>query len=89
MTDYDHGPLRTYEITWSSGHVERIDAHQVTWPHNPFELIGPATTKTRDPGRVMLHGQVDGKWQLLLAAHPEDIRTIRNLAHDEHIVPPA
>lgn len=30
-------PLRSYELTWMSGHVETIRASQVTWPNNnPF-----------------------------------------------------
>lgn len=78
MSDYDHGHLRTFEITWTSGRIERIQAHQVTWPHG--SILGPffEAAQKRDD-RVMLHGEIDGHWQLVLAARPEDIISIRNL----------
>ena len=30
MTDFDYGPLQTYEITWKSGHVERLQDRKST-----------------------------------------------------------
>lgn len=84
---HDYGPLRTYEITWTSGHVERIHGHQVTWPPSAPPLFG--TTRTHTARRVMVHGHVDGEWRLLLAAHPDDIRTVRDITHGEHIAPSA
>lgn len=77
----DHGPLVTYEITWQSGHVERIQAHQVIWPGNALDLFAPAGPPR--PRRVMFHGEIDGRWTLQLSALEADIRTIRNVATEE------
>ena len=75
---YDHGPLRAYEVTWQSGHVETIWAHQCILPMagNPF-LRDDADDS---PRRVMFHGEIDGRWQLILAAPEAEIVTVRNLA---------
>lgn len=79
--EYDRGPLLTYEVTWATGHVERIEAHQVILPMPPMNLFGSAPATTR--GRVTFHGEINGKWQLILDAAEEDIRTIRNVSRGE------
>lgn len=56
------GELTTYEILWMSGYVERIKAHQVSWP---------------GIRRVNFHAELDGKWTLILSALIDDIRLIR------------
>lgn len=79
---HDHGPLDTFEIIWASGHVERIQAHQVLAPQNDMMagIFGTATaTKKRDGW--MFHGEFDGHWKLVLFAPAEDIVTIRNVTH--------
>lgn len=73
---YDHGPLDTYEVIWASGHVERVKAHQVIAPQSP--LFGSGSPRDH---RWMIHGEVDGRWRLLLMAADEDIRSIRNVTH--------
>lgn len=81
--DHDRGPLQTFEITWKTGHVERIQAHQVSWHGNSgmFDAIGSAlgveTRKQQDPS-VVFHAELEGRWTLVLRALEEDIRTIRN-----------
>jgi hypothetical protein len=76
----DRGPLDTYEVVWTSGHVERIQAHQVIWPHN-FDMFsnGPPAT------HVMLHGEVNGHWKLVLSAPVEQIHSVRLVTADEPI----
>lgn len=78
---HDRGPLHTYELTWRSGHVERIEAHQVTLPMPDLGLFGSAPATTRR--RVTFHGEIDGRWRLVLDAAEEDIRTIRNVTRGE------
>ncbi len=75
---FERGPLLTYEVTWTSGHIETIQAHQCIMPNRlPFDP--PPTT----PERVMFHGEIDGHWQLLLAAPEADIQTVRNVTTRE------
>lgn len=77
MSDiYDHGPLVSYEITWVSGHVETIQAHQVTWPGDSRGMFGVVDVKATERARFM--GEINGRWVLVLEARVEDIRTIRN-----------
>jgi hypothetical protein len=85
---YDHGPLDTYEIVWTSGHVEYIQAHQVLLPPEdsfPFKLgdgvYGSTGTTTRPRRGWAFHGEIDGHWRLLLSARAEDIRSVRNVTH--------
>jgi len=87
MTNFDHGPIQTFEITWKTGHIERIQAHQVSWPNNMqnvLEGLGVATKTRRDP-RVDFHVDLDGRWTLMLSALVEDIRTIRNVLTEDAI----
>ncbi|MBF6358111.1 hypothetical protein IU449_26810 [Nocardia higoensis] len=79
---YDYGPLDTYEIIWASGHIEHIDAHQVLLP--PADMLGaflPGATATRTRNGWTFHGEVEGRWKLLLFAPAEDIVSVRNLTH--------
>ncbi|WP_280465992.1 hypothetical protein [Nocardia brasiliensis] len=81
-TRHDYGPLDTYEIIWNSGHVERIQAHQVLLP--PSETMSaffPAATATKHRDGWTFHGEVDGHWKLLLFAPAEDIKSVRNVTH--------
>lgn len=85
MTDFDYGPLQTYEITWKTGHTECIQAHQISWPNNmqnALEALGVKTKTQRDP-RVVFHADLDGRWTLMLSALLEDIRTIRNVLTED------
>lgn len=76
----ERGPLQTFEITWSTGHVETIQAHQVHWPDNTLGLFGE---KPSENPRVMFHGEFDGHWTLVLVAFEADITRIRNVTVTE------
>lgn len=69
---YEHGPLRTYEVIWRSGHVERIEAHQVLLPP-----IVSFFGETGRGNRLTVHGEVNGHWTLILDADYTDILSVR------------
>jgi hypothetical protein len=78
MSDhYDYGPLQTYEITWTSGHIERIQCHQVSYSGgDPMgDLFGPVGVK--HVRRVQFHGEIEGRWLLVLSVCEDDIAAIR------------
>lgn len=86
MSDYERGPIQTYEVVWMSGHVERVLAHQVTLPMPDMGGIFSAISTTTDRVRmVTFHAEIDGHWMVTLTAREEDIRTIRNVTADERI----
>lgn len=76
-------PPQRYEVTWLSGHVETVIAHQVSWPNNSADLFLGAAR----PVRIQFHAEVDGRWTLQLSALEDDLRTVRNITNDELIVP--
>jgi len=61
-----------------SGHVETIRAHQVIMPSR----FAFAPDQPGDD-RIMFHGEINGRWMLILAAHSADIRTVRNVTVTE------
>lgn len=83
---YDHGPLRTYQIIWRSGHIETVQGHQVTFDsHVDMFRSGPPR-----PGRFNIHGDFpkeDGgtDWRLVLHGLEDDIITIRDVTDAEQI----
>lgn len=81
MDKYEYGPLDTYEVIWSSGHIEEIQAHQVLMPPDEMlsGLFGGVTTK-QFRGWTF-HGEIDGHWRLLLSAPAEDIKSVRNVTY--------
>lgn len=88
-TWFNYGPLQQYEITWMSGHVETIPAHQVSYPHRGMALFADSVTSDLaaegGAARVQLHAEIDGQWQLMLSAREEDIRTMRNVTGGERL----
>jgi hypothetical protein len=84
---YEYGPLDTYEVIWNSGQIEYIQAHQVIMPpiESPFSMgagvFGSAGAETKQRGGWTFHGQIDGRWRLLLSAPAEDIKSVRNVTH--------
>lgn len=84
---YEHGPLDTYEVIWNSGQIEYIQAHQVIMPplESPFSMgsgvFGSAGATTKPRGGWTFHGEIEGRWKLLLAADPADIKSVRNVTH--------
>lgn len=77
MSDYDYGPLQTYEITWTSGHIEHIKAHQVTYSGDSVNLSPFSIATKTSSRRVHFHGSFEGQWLLVLSAREEDIAAIR------------
>ncbi|ASU81531.1 hypothetical protein CDO52_00870 [Nocardiopsis gilva YIM 90087] len=79
----DHGELRTYEVVWRTGHVERVQGHQVVFKDDAAAaLLGRATA--REP-RIVIHGQFGPHWRLVLTALEADIATIRDVTDGERI----
>lgn len=78
----DYGPLRTYEVTWKSGHVETLTGHQVTcgswglgnWPGNAGR-----------ENRFSIHGEFGGRWRLVLTAPEAELHSIRDVTGSEII----
>ncbi|MCZ4509921.1 hypothetical protein O3Q52_17300 [Streptomyces sp. ActVer] len=70
----DYEPLEPalYELTWMSGHVERIAAHDVSYAN----------------GRVVFLADADGRMRIQLSTLEEDLRTIRNVTEDEVLLLP-
>jgi hypothetical protein len=76
---YEHGPLLDFEVTWTNGHVERVQAHQVLDETNSVGIFGPSATEPR----IKMHGEFDGHWQVVLVAPASEIKMIRNLTRTE------
>jgi hypothetical protein len=69
---HDYGPLISYQITWKSGHIETIQAHQVLHMGGHSDFMRPDM-----PARVRFHGEFDGRWRLVMDAPGDEIHTIR------------
>ncbi|MFJ5644125.1 hypothetical protein [Streptomyces sp. NPDC093223] len=83
---YADVPPQVYEITWQTGHVETVIAHQVS--HDALRMRVSALADgvfgaDGEGARIKFHAEVDGRWTLQLAAHEADIRTIRNITNGE------
>ncbi|HKW93131.1 MAG TPA: hypothetical protein VJX92_14640 [Methylomirabilota bacterium] len=89
MSSYYEGvPPQVYEITWQTGHVETVIAHQVS--HDSLRTrvaaIGEGAFATDSEGaRIKFHAEVGGQWTLQLSAYEADIRTIRNVTRGEQV----
>lgn len=86
MSFYENIPPQVYEITWQSGHVEKVIAHQVS--HDELKqrvgVLGDGHIAAESEGsRIKFHAEVDGRLTLQLSALEEDIRTIRNITGGE------
>lgn len=60
-----------YELTWMSGHVERVTANDISFSNS----------------RVLFLADVNGRMRLQLSALVEDLRTIRSITEDEVLLP--
>lgn len=85
--DFKYGRADIYEVTWMSGHIERVTAHQVSYPQAGLAFVGSALGIATEAGapRIRMHAQIDGRWCLTLAAREEDVRTVRLVTADEPI----
>lgn len=70
--DYESPTPDVYELTWMSGHVERIVAHDVSYAN----------------GRVLFLADANGRMRIQLSSLEEDLRTIRNVTEDEVLLLP-
>lgn len=85
MSKYEYGPLRSYEITWMSGHIETIQAHQVSWPSMAVNLFRQLASGDDSDPFIRFHGEVDGRWTLVLQAREREIRTVRDVTAAERV----
>lgn len=86
--DFKYGRPDLYEITWMSGHVETVIAHQVSYPHRGIFMTGLLSGNTQAEGgapRMQMHAEINGRWCLTLSAREEDIRTVRLVTDAERI----
>jgi hypothetical protein len=74
---FEHGPLNTYEVIYTSGYVEAVEAHQVLMPPMELPLFGGVTTET--DRRWTFHGEFDGRWELVLSVPADDVKSVRNV----------
>jgi len=79
----DRGPVQTYEVVWRSGHVERVQAHQVSWPGQGARALGWAPSDK--PQQICFHAEIDGHWLPTLIADEADIQTVRLITEDEPV----
>jgi len=78
---YDHGPLQTYEVIYTSGHVERVQAHQVLMPHDDFDIGGfGIRTVSQLEKRWTFHGEFAGHWRMVLSVPAGDVKSVRNVS---------
>lgn len=82
MDKIDRGPLLPYQVAWRSGHVETVEAHQVLLPTPPLLMTDAESPRAK---RVTFHGEVDGRWVLILDADAADVLSIRLLVRDERV----
>ncbi|MFE2383956.1 hypothetical protein [Streptomyces misionensis] len=86
MSFYENVEPQVYEVTWQTGHVEKVIAHQVS--HDTLRtrvaVLGDGMFGTDAEGaRIKFHAEINGQWTLQLSAHEADIRTIRNITSGE------
>ena len=61
----DRGPLIQWRVEWVTGLIDVIEAHQVTMP-----------LTFSDDGFIQFHGEIDGRWGLVLAVVPSRVKAI-------------
>lgn len=72
----ERGPLQTFEVMYTSGHVERFQAHQALMPSAIPHLFGVANDRA---GRWNFHGEFDGQWMLVLSIPEAHVVSVRNV----------
>ncbi|MFL0393522.1 hypothetical protein ACH0CM_12435 [Streptomyces albus] len=84
---FDGVEPQVYEVTWMSGHVEKVRAHQVTHSalRQAVTRLGDGFATSGEGQRIKFHAQIDGQWTLQLSALEDDIRTIRNVSAGEPV----
>lgn len=84
MSESERGPLVEYELRWTSGHTERILAHQMLHLGQPMMFFASTNPQVES---YMFHGEFDGVWQLVLQVRASEIASIRNVTRTESGVP--
>lgn len=74
---HDYGPLRTYSVTYKSGHIEQHQGHQVMLPAPELSPIFGVATKKRD--LITIHGEFDGRWRLVLAVREDLVESVKDV----------
>jgi hypothetical protein len=82
---HDYGPLRSYEVTWRSGHIETVQGHQVTFDSSRLAMLTMIPGKLPDlPPMFHIHGQFPGdRWRLVLMGPEADLLSIRDVTERE------
>lgn len=79
-SEHAYGPLRTYQITWKSGHIEEVQGHQVHITGGD-DMFGH---NTRRPVRFTIHGMFPGRdWRFVISGLEDDVLTIRDVTKPE------
>lgn len=79
-TDYDYGPLRTYEITWRDRAPEMVQGHQVIYDSHGAAFGGIfGRPDCGLPQKFHVHGQFGGHWRLVISAPEADMVSIRDV----------
>jgi hypothetical protein len=75
---FERGPLRTYQVTYKSGHIEQYQGHQVIIP-NLLDLppIFGVATKKRD--MITIHGDFPDGWRLVLAVREDLVESVKDV----------
>lgn len=82
MSGIDRGPLHRYEVTWANGHVEYVEAHQALMPAPPSIFGGDDR-----PPVWAFHGEINGRWRLVLSAPAAVISVVRDITLTERTEP--
>jgi hypothetical protein len=86
VSEYDYGPLLTYEVVWRTGHIETVQGHRVYFSGGD-DLLGHRPTT---PRRFNIYGDFpreDGgtDWRLVLHGLEDDVLAIREVTTPEQI----
>ena len=86
---YDYGPLRTYEVTWRSGHIESVQGHQVIFDSSGLAALTMIPGRLPDlPPMFRIHGSFPGgRWRLVLMGPEADLLSIRDVTEREAFAP--
>ena len=92
MNEHDYGPLRRYEVTWKSGHIETVQGHQILFDSSRAAftaslggVFGVTTETAETPARFYVHGMFDGHWRLVLTGLETELVTLRDVTDREQV----
>jgi hypothetical protein len=73
----ERGPVDEFELIYKTGAVQRIRAHQVSYPNNARNIFG--RPDEHGPNLVSFHAEIEGRWRLMLTIDQADLISIRNV----------